>query len=91
MSVEELEAVRLADQKGLSAAEAARLMGISRHTFGRVLKSARLTIAEALVTGKALRIEGGNWVFADQSPTHCRALDNYNRSCSGSGQEEGTE
>lgn len=91
LSVEELEAVRLADLEGLPAAEACRLMGVSRHTFGRVLSSARRTIAEALVNGKALRIEGGNWVFADQSPTHCRAQDKTRRSRSGSGQEEETE
>lgn len=63
LSFEGLEAVRLADLQGLSGAAAARRMGISRHTFGRVLAEARRQIAAALVEGQALRIEGGCWVL----------------------------
>ncbi|MGW8188140.1 MAG: DUF134 domain-containing protein [Desulfobacterales bacterium] len=36
-------------------------MGVSRHTFGRVLAGARAAVAEALVTSKTLRIEGGTF------------------------------
>lgn len=59
MTVEELEAIRLSDFEHLDQETAADLMEISRHTFGRILGNARSIIAEALVTGKALKIEGG--------------------------------
>jgi len=61
LSVEELEAVRLKDLEGLEQAECAVRMGISRPTFHRILISARHKIAESLVMGKALRIEGGDF------------------------------
>lgn len=71
--VEELEALRLADLEGLSQAEGAARMGISRHTFGRVLLSARRNVTRALVNGLALRIEGGHWVInAKPSKPRCR-------------------
>lgn len=72
LSVEELEALRLADLEGLSQAAGAASMGISRHTFGRVLASARRNVALALVGGQALRIEGGDWVLkAGARPGGC--------------------
>jgi len=63
LSVEELEAVRLSDFEGLDQESAANLMEVSRQTYGRILAHARSIISEALVTGKALRIEGGNYEF----------------------------
>ena len=68
LPLEGLEALRLADLEGLSQAEAAASMGVSRHTFGRVLASARRNVAQALVGGRALRIEGGHWVFNGPHP-----------------------
>lgn len=59
LSVEGLEALRLADLEGLGMDTAACLMGVSRHTFGRVLRKARREVAQALCTGNALRVEGG--------------------------------
>jgi predicted DNA-binding protein (UPF0251 family) len=61
MSVEELEAIRLSDFDHLDQETAANMMEVSRHTYGRILTSARSIIAEALVTGKALKIEGGTY------------------------------
>ena len=52
-----LEALRLADLVGLEQAEAARHMGVSRQTFGRILVRARRTVSQAVVGGLALRIE----------------------------------
>ena len=66
LTVEELEALRLKDWEGLEGEEAAQRMQVSRPTFQRVLESARRKVAEALVGGKALRIEGGN--FAVRPP-----------------------
>jgi predicted DNA-binding protein (UPF0251 family) len=62
--VEEAEAIRLKDLEGLEQAECARKMNISRSTFSRLLDSARQKIADALLNGKAIRIDGGNFEMA---------------------------
>ncbi len=59
MSLDEFEAMRLADLEGLYQEQAAARMNVSRPTFGRIIDSARRKVAEVLVHGKALRIEGG--------------------------------
>ena len=64
VSVEEAEAIRLKDIEGLEQKECAERMSISRPTFQRVLESARRKIADALLFGKAIRIEGGNFEIA---------------------------
>ncbi len=61
LSVEEAEAIRLKDLEGLEQEQCAEKMSISRATFQRVLGSARQKVAEALLKGKAIRIEGGNF------------------------------
>ena len=60
LSVDEAEAIRLKDLEGLEQEEGADEMGISRPTFQRILASARQKVADALLNGKAIRIEGGN-------------------------------
>lgn len=60
MSLDELEALRLADLQGLYQEAAARKMGISRQTFGRIIEAARKKTADVLINGKALRISGGH-------------------------------
>jgi predicted DNA-binding protein (UPF0251 family) len=62
--VEEAEAIRLKDLEGLEHEECAQKMNISRSTFSRILDSARQKIADALLNGKAIRIEGGNFEMA---------------------------
>ncbi len=57
MSLDELEAIRLADYEGCYHEDAATRMKVSRATFGRILNEARKKIAEAIVDGKALRID----------------------------------
>lgn len=59
LSLDELEAVRLADLEGLYQEDAAKKMKVSRQTFGNIIASAHKKIAESLVNSKALRIEGG--------------------------------
>jgi len=59
LTVDELEAINLADLQGLYQEQAAKKMNVSRQTFGRILESAHKKIADALVNGKALSIEGG--------------------------------
>jgi len=60
LSLDELEALRLSDLEGLYQEAAARAMGISRQTFGRIIESARHKTAHAILNGKALRVTGGN-------------------------------
>jgi predicted DNA-binding protein (UPF0251 family) len=59
LALDELEALRLADLDGLYQEQAAERMKISRPTFARIVEQARRKVAEALVHGKALRLEGG--------------------------------
>ena len=61
LTFEELEALRLVDLEGLEQEEAAEKMGVSRKTLWRELQSARGKVADALVNGKAIQIEGGNY------------------------------
>jgi len=69
LSVEELEALRLAHKEGLYQQAAAERMAVSRATFGRVLDSAHRKVTKALVEGCALRIEGG--CFSMIGPERC--------------------
>jgi predicted DNA-binding protein (UPF0251 family) len=66
LSVEEAEALRLKDLEGLEREQCASEMNISKPTFHRVLESARQKVADALVNGKAIRIDGGNFELANR-------------------------
>ena len=57
ISLDEFEALRLADYEGLYHEDSAVRMKISRQTFSRILNEAHRKIAECLLKGKALRIE----------------------------------
>jgi len=59
LGLDEMEALRLADLEGLTQEAVGEHMGVSRQTIGRILEIARRKVAEALVHGMALRIEGG--------------------------------
>jgi predicted DNA-binding protein (UPF0251 family) len=69
LSVEGYEAIRLADLEELTMEDAALRMGVSRHTFGRILAEGRRAVADALVHGRALRIAGGDY---EVKPTGAR-------------------
>ncbi|MFH1066758.1 MAG: DUF134 domain-containing protein [bacterium] len=60
LSLDEFEAMRLANLEDRKQEDAARKMKISRPTFSRILSSAHRKIADALVNIKAIRIEGGS-------------------------------
>ncbi|MFH1854521.1 MAG: DUF134 domain-containing protein [Candidatus Omnitrophota bacterium] len=59
LTLDEFEAIRLADLEGLRQVDAAKGMKISRPTFSRIVASARQKIGDALVNIKAIKIEGG--------------------------------
>ncbi len=64
LSLEEAEALRLKELEGLEQEQGAERMNISRPTFQRILASARQKVADAILNGKAIRIEGGNFEIA---------------------------
>ena len=59
LTLDELEAIRLADFDGLYQEDAAKKMNISRQTFGNIIERAHKKIADVLLNAKALKIEGG--------------------------------
>ena len=61
LPTEGFEAIRLNDFQGLDQENSAMMMNVSRQTFGRILAEARAIVADALVMGKTLRIEGGDF------------------------------
>ena len=61
LKLEELEAIRLKDLEGLEQGECAERMEVSRPTFQRILLSAREKVADSLINGKTIRIDGGNF------------------------------
>jgi uncharacterized protein len=63
LNLDEYEAIRLADYEQLYQEEAAARMNISRQTFGRIIEAAHKKIADVLMNGKALKIEGGEVTF----------------------------
>ena len=79
LSLDEYEAIRLADLEGLYQEQAAVRMQVSRQTFGRIVEAARRKIADVIVNGKVLRIEGGPVSLPGVAPVRCprcrRALD----------------
>ena len=73
LTVDEMEAMRLADLEGMYQEQAAQQMNISRQTFGRVIESARRKVAQALCQGQALRIEGGTVEVVTMRKFQCYA------------------
>ncbi|MGD0090546.1 MAG: DUF134 domain-containing protein [Planctomycetota bacterium] len=73
LGLDELEALRLADLEGLYQEEAATKMKVSRPTFARIIETARRKAAEALVKGKALKLEGGNVILHGSRRFRCAA------------------
>ena len=71
LSLDELEALRLADLEGDQQEQAAAKMNISRPTFGRILDSAHKTVADSLLNGKALCIKGGPVTAARREEIRC--------------------
>jgi uncharacterized protein len=72
LTLDEFESVRLADFEGLYQEQAALKMGISRQTFGRINKTAHKKIADVLIHGKALKIEGGEIIIKETKQLKCQ-------------------
>lgn len=72
LTLDEFEALRLSDLEDLYQEEAASEMKVSRATFGNILKSAHAKIADAMINGKAIRIEGGIYRLKGKRRRCCR-------------------
>ena len=72
LTVDQREAIRLSDLLGMSHEDAGRRMGVSRATFGRIIQRARNAVADALINGKAINVEGGNYRISSKARVfHC--------------------
>jgi len=72
LTVDQREAIRLSDLLGMSHEDAGRRMGVSRATFGRIIQRARNAVADALINGKAINVEGGNYrIINKERLFHC--------------------
>lgn len=73
LNVEEVESIRLADYLSLEQDLAADSMNVSRGTFQRIVSSARKKVADAIIHGKTLRIDGGSYLLTSDKPC-CRRI-----------------
>lgn len=71
MTIEEYETIRLIDLEGFTQEECAKQMNIARTTVQGMYNQARKKLAESLVNGKMLRIEGGDYKLCDENPKSC--------------------
>ncbi len=67
MSVEEYEIIRLIDYLGLTQEQSSEIMCVARSTIQRIYEDARKKIADSLVNGKRIRIEGGNYKLCEEN------------------------
>ena len=77
LTVDEFEALRLKDLEGLEQEAAAKRMSISQPTFHRIVSSARKKTADAIVNGKAIRIEGGAYKMVGMRKFKCDSCDHH--------------
>ncbi len=71
ITIDEIEAIRLADYNGLYHEKAAQKMGISRQTFSRILASAHKKISDGIINGKSIQIIGGNYNINNTQSYNC--------------------
>jgi len=76
LHLEEYEAIRLCDHEQLNHKQAAGMMAVSRPTLTRIYARARRKIAEAMVEGKQIIIEGGK-IYFDSEWYSCKACGCY--------------
>ena len=80
LALEEYETIRLIDYNKLTQEECAEFMEVARTTVQKIYEDARQKIADVLVNGKKLKIEGGNYRLCGNSEhgRHCRRNRKFN-------------
>jgi len=81
MTVDEYETIRLIDLEGMNQEECAKQMNIARTTVQGIYNEARKKLAESLVNGKVLRIEGGEYQLCNSDQTSCGRGSCHRRRC----------
>jgi len=71
ISVDEYEVIRLIDLEGLEQEQCAERMGVARSTIQRIYTEARRKLAESIVNGKVLKIEGGDYELCKMNESSC--------------------
>lgn len=71
LTVDEYEAVRLIDRQGFSQEECSAYMQVARTTVQMIYNSARKKLADVLVDGLPLRIQGGDYQLCDGEEEYC--------------------
>jgi predicted Fe-Mo cluster-binding NifX family protein/predicted DNA-binding protein (UPF0251 family) len=79
---DEVEAMRLKNLLGFPQEQAANQMGVSQPTFHRLINAAHQKITDAIINGKALRIEGGNVTVQEETSGPCHWRKHWGRGCS---------
>ncbi len=87
LTIEEVEAIRLKDREGLMQEECAEKMQVSRATFQRILQEARSKISDALICGKAIRFQGGDFYLGHRRK-RCRHCDEVYEESNVTGDQE---
>lgn len=82
MTLDEYETIRLIDRLGYNQEDCSRQIGVARTTVQAVYNSARSKLAEALVDGKELIIEGGNYVICPKGGGCCKKGGCKDENCS---------
>lgn len=71
LSIDEYEALRLIDREGFSQEQCGEYMHIARATVQQIYAAARRKLADALVEGRPIRIEGGHYRLCDGREEYC--------------------
>jgi uncharacterized protein len=72
MTVDEYETIRLIDLENLTQAECSNQMNIARTTVQGIYNDARRKLADSLVNGRPLIIQGGNYKLCNQYEKNCQ-------------------
>jgi predicted DNA-binding protein (UPF0251 family) len=72
LSMDEFEAIRLADYMGLDQKESAKSMKISQQTFSRILRKAHKILANGLIRGTTIKIQGGTYVISHRDESQLK-------------------
>lgn len=85
LTVDQREAIRLADLEGMTHDDGGQYMGVSRSTFGRILRMARKILADAVINGKAINVQGGHYEMVASEESQIRCLNCRHKWKDGSG------